>query len=440
MPHAGISPDVVAPADSEREEEYVNRQILFWRWMRRLLWHIVARQFTLLCVIALVVAGWFGRRHRRLLPDEGCEIMLTGRFDSDNWILAHLGPLSASKECSRLWMVSTNPVPAMPNVVAIYPPRWLIKVVGVTQARLLTFLWAAMRERPHVVGGFHLTPNGIAAAIVGRLVGARSMYFCVGGPPEIQGGGGLHSDAHVWFAKMVTPDFVVEKRLLRMVAEFDTVITMGSRAVSFLRSKGVNSDFHVISGGIDPIRFRPAEEPSSIDLILTGRLARIKRIDVILQALRNVAEKIPDVKAVIVGNGKLRDELYLLSMDMGFDSNVSFIGYQDNVENWLRKSRIFVLTSDSEGLSLSMMEAMMCGLPVVVSDVGDLADLVEDGVNGFLVPRRSPELFAGRIIELLTDTRKLTALSKAARYSALRYTKEAATAKWDNIIEHYQAS
>ena len=439
LPDASISFDVVAPTDSEREEEYVNSPVSFRRRLRRWLWHVLARQFALLSVIAVVIAGWIGRR-RRPIDSEGCEIMLTGRFDSDNWILAHLGPLSASKECSLLWMVSTNPVPAIPKVVAIYPPKWLIKVVGVTQARLLTFLWAAMRKRPHVVGGFHIMVNGIVAVIVGRLVGARSMYFCVGGPPEIQGGGGLHSDAHVWFAKMVTPDFVVEKLFLHIVAGFDTVITMGSRAVSFLRSKGVNTDFHVVSGGIDSKRFQPADESASLDLILTGRLARIKRIDVFLQAFKNVMDKIPDVRAVIVGDGKLNEKLRRLATDLGIDRNVSFVGYQDNVENWLRKSKIFVLTSDSEGLSLSMMEAMMCGLPAVVSDVGDLDDLVENGTNGFLVPRRSPELFADRIIELLTDTQKLTALSKAALYSALRYTKEAATAKWDNIIEHYQAS
>ena len=82
----------------------------------------------------------------------------------------------------------------------------------------------------------------------------------------------------------------------------------------------------------------------------------------------------------------------------------------------------------------------MCGLPVVVSDVGDLADLVEEGINGFLVPRRSPELFAARIVELLTNNQKLVAFSKAARQSSLWYTTEAATAKWDSIIEHYRTS
>jgi glycosyltransferase involved in cell wall biosynthesis len=364
--------------------------------------------------------------------------MLTGRFDSDNWILAHLGPLSASKECSRLWMVSTNPVPALPKVVAIYPPKWLIKVMGVTLARLLTFLWAAMRKRPHVVGGFHIMVNGIAAVIVGRLVGARSMHFCVGGPAEICDGG-IHS-ADSYFTKMETADAVVESRFLRIVAESDMVITMGTRAVSYFHDKGIDTNLHVVSGGIDPIRFQPAEEAALYDLIWTGRLVEVKRMDIFLQAVKNVVDKIPDIRAVIVGEGKLTEELRRLVCDLGINRNVSFAGHQDNIENWLCKSKVFVLTSDSEGLSLSMMEAMMCGLPAVVSNVGDLADLVEDGVNGFLVPRRSPELFADRIIELLTDTRKLTDFSKAAHRSALRYETRSAIRKWDNIIANYGKS
>jgi glycosyltransferase involved in cell wall biosynthesis len=335
-------------------------------------------------------------------------------------------------------MVSANPVPTIPKVVGIYPPKWLVKVVGATAARLFTFIREAMRKRPHVVGGFHLIVNGIAAAIVGRLAGARSMYFCVGGPAEVCGGG-IHLEYGV-FAKMETVDAVVEKRLIGIVSNFDTVITMGSGAVSFFRDKGINTNFQVVPGGIDPIRFQPGKDFPSIDLIMTGRLVPIKRIDIFLLAVKRVVNDLPDVRAVIVGDGKLREGLHQLAAELGISQNIDFVGHQDDVEDWLRRSKVFVLTSDSEGLSLSMMEAMMSGLPAVVSDVGDLGDLVEDGVNGYLVPRRSPELFANRLVELLTDTRKLKAFSQAARRSALRYETQEAIQRWDNILASYRNS
>ncbi len=435
MSETSVSPDVLAPTDSEREEEYMNRPISFQRRLRRWLWHVLARQFTLLCVIALDVAGWFGRRRRRLLPGEGCEIMLTGRFDSDNWILAHLSPLSASKECSRLWMVSTNPVPLLSKVKPIYPPKWLMKTVGLTSARLLIFAWAAIRERPHVVGGFHLMYNGIAAAIVGRLAGARSIYFCVGGT-EVSNDD-VYDESNC-FIKTKTADDFLRNRRLRIVSSFDTIITMGTRAARFFQDNGIEADIHVVSGGIDSKRFRPTKELSSIDLIVTARLSPEKRIDVFLQAMKLVADKLPEARAVIVGDGKLRKKLQRLAIELNIGCKVNFVGHQDDVENWLRSSKIFVLTSDLEGLALSVIEGMMCGLPAVVSDVGDLADLVEDGVNGYLVPRRSPEILASRIIELLTDVQKLKAFSHAARRSALRYETQATIKRWDNIITNFR--
>ena len=167
---------------------------------------------------------------------------------------------------------------------------------------------------------------------------------------------------------------------------------------------------------------------------MTGRLVEVKRIDVFLKAIKIVVTEIPDIRVVIIVDGNLRSKLQQLSCDLEIEHNVIFAGYKDNIENWLQKSRIFVLTSDSEGLSLSMMEAMMCGLPVVVSDVGDLADLVEDGVNGYLVPRRSPNLFAMRLIELLKNSQKLESLSNAACKSALRYDIQPTVRHWDRIF------
>ena len=432
------SMDVLTPIAVEQGEKSVNRSISIRRRLRIWLRHFIVRQIALLSVISLVIARTIGRRSKSTNDGE-CEILLTGRFDSDNWIIAFLEPFSASKHCSRLWMVSTNPVPAIPKVAVIYPPQWLMKTSGLVPARLLTFAWVAIRKRPYIVGGFHIMVNGIVAVIVGRLVGARSMYFCVGGPAEVCNGG-VHL-ANSYFEKKETDNTVVESRLLKVVAASDMIITMGSRALKFFRDKGIDTDIHVVSGGIDPKRFQPTTKGiTTIDLIMTGRIVPVKRIDIFLQALKIVMDKLPEVRAVVVGEGVLLNNLQQLAVDLGIDNNVNLLGYQDDLISWLQKSKIFVLTSDSEGLSLSMMEAMMCGLPAVVSNVGDLGDLVEDGINGYLVPRRSPELFAERIIELLTDAEKLKAFSLAAHSSALRYTTEAATAKWDHIIESYRTS
>jgi glycosyltransferase involved in cell wall biosynthesis len=80
------------------------------------------------------------------------------------------------------------------------------------------------------------------------------------------------------------------------------------------------------------------------------------------------------------------------------------------------------------------MEASMAGLPCVVSDVGDLADLVVDGRNGWRVPRRDPEAFAGRLLDLLADPERLVAFSRAARLAAEPYSVESMSRRWDRVF------
>jgi glycosyltransferase involved in cell wall biosynthesis len=386
------------------------------------------RLFTLLHNIALVMAKKFGSHLRQPNKGEGYRILFTGSFDSSNWILSYLRPLAASKACSQITMVSSSPVPTLPKVDAVYPPKLLIRIVGTTPARLLIFITTAIRKRPHIVGGYHLLANGLVASVVAPIVGARSLYHCVGGPTEVLKGGTEASP------KLEIPDRVVERRLLRAVAACDLVLTMGTKAVDFFQSRGINTNFHVVSASVDAVQAAHADLPPCYDFIFVGRLVPVKCIDIFLKALQLVRNVIPNITAVIVGAGPLQSELEQLAHDLEIDDCVAFVGKQQNVGEWFNKAKVFVLTSRSEGLSIAMTEAMMCGLPVVVADVGDLADLVENGVNGYLIRSRSPEAFASRMLELLTNHKKLAKFSKEARSAAASHETKAITRKWDRIL------
>ena len=402
------------------------------RRIRRWYYHRLMRLLMLLHNGLLVAAKFLGNPPRRRPKASGHDILLTGRFESDNWVRAHLQPLAASRGCSRLRVVSTYPVPAMANVEAIYPPAWLVRMLGATGARLAVFVAVAVRRRPDIVGGFHLLINGLVAVVLARLVGARSMYFCVGGPAEVIDGGVWSETA--CFCAMGSPDPVVERRLVTAVANCDHVITMGTRAVEFFRKRGVRTGFHVVPGGIDSSRFSLTGERRTFDIVTVGRLVEVKRIDVYLRAIQLAARQIGQVDAAIVGDGPVRRDMENLAKVLGIAYMVHFPGRQTDISGWLNRSRVFVLTSDSEGLSLALMEAMTCGLPAVVADVGDLADLVEDGVNGYLVSGRQPEQFAERLVELLRDHRKYERFSDAARRSAMRYGTSVTTRRWDEIL------
>jgi glycosyltransferase involved in cell wall biosynthesis len=307
-----------------------------------------------------------------------------------------------------------------------------VRVFGPVPARLCTFAWVALRTRPHVLGAFHLLVNGLFATLVSRVIGARSMYFCVGGPVEILDGGIWGENRY--FARLGGPDALVERWLLEAVQASDLVVTMGTRAERFFRERGITTRCEVVSGGIDTETFQPAHSAPRYDAILVARLVPIKCIDIFLCAIAELAKTRPEVTAVIVGDGPLRGELQDLATQLGLDHAVTFAGQHRDVETWLRASRVFVLTSRSEGLALSLMEAMLCGLPAIVPRVGDLDELVREGVNGHLIEDREPARFAAALGRLLEDEMRLRRFGSAARTDALRFGTAHATELWDQIL------
>jgi L-malate glycosyltransferase len=373
-----------------------------------------------------------GRSKRPAAPD-GCDVLLTGTFHSRNWVAAHLGPLAASSRCARVRVVTSVPLPPIEKVEALAPPPSLEWLLGPVGARLAYFAWMALRTRPHVVGGYHLLVNGLAAILVGRIAGARSLYICTGGRTEVLDGG-------VWgenrlFGRLAAPQPGIERQLVGAVNAADGVIVKGPRAAAFMRQRGVRVPMHFMTGAIEWRRYSPQAVPRDFDLVLVGRLVQVKRVDVFLRTVRLLCDRRPQTRAVIVGDGPLRGELERLANDLQIAAAVHFAGHQEDVASWLHRGRVFVLTSDSESLALSLMEATMCGVPSVVSDVGDLAALVHEGVNGYLIRDRTPEQFASCLSRLLQDEPRLARLRAETRRASLHLRVDAVGRKWDVILD-----
>jgi glycosyltransferase involved in cell wall biosynthesis len=380
---------------------------------------------------------WLVRRlpwRKRAHSARPLSVLLTGTFFSENWIMNHLRPLVMSESCACATVVSLFPIPKTPKVQWITPPRWLCRVLGETPARLLIVVLTALRQRPDVIGGFHLIPNGLLAAVLAPLICARSLHFCGGGPREVLGGGILGNRA---LEGVNVADLVAEKRLIAAMSGIDRIVCMGERTVRFYRDRGVNAEFAVIPGGIDASRFGVENVEKVYDLIFVGRLVAVKRVDLFLDAVALLVKQTPDLRAVIVGTGELESELRALALQLGVAGNVTFAGQQADVAAWLRQSRAFVLTSDSEGLSLAMMEALTCGLPCVVSDVGELGEVVQDGLNGFLVTERTGAAFARVLGPLLSNPTALVPLSAGATASGCSFELSETVKKWDLIFAEF---
>lgn len=186
-----------------------------------------------------------------------------------------------------------------------------------------------------------------------------------------------------------------------------------------------------IPNGVDTRRFAPAAEPERRRLrralglppariaLYAGRLAPEKGVDVLLDAwaLRARGRRRPGT-LVLLGDGPERGPLERRARDLGVGGAVRFAGATEDVAPWLRAADAFVLPSRLEGLSVALLEAMACGLPVVATDVGGTGDAA--GTGALLAPADDPAALARALSLVLEDRARARALGAAARRRAVR--------------------
>ncbi len=192
----------------------------------------------------------------------------------------------------------------------------------------------------------------------------------------------------------------------------------------------------MITGAIDQNRFRPVSgQSASYDVMTVCRLAPVKDLRLLLEAMAKIHETRPETRTLIVGDGPERGALETLAGQLGISDRVMFAGTQDDVEEYHRRSRVYVMTSKDEGLSIALAEAMASGLPAVVTDVGELRELVNDGRNGFLVPPCDVDALADRLLRILSadEERELMA-SRAAEDAFNTCGLPQVALQWDQAV------
>jgi glycosyltransferase involved in cell wall biosynthesis len=148
------------------------------------------------------------------------------------------------------------------------------------------------------------------------------------------------------------------------------------------------------------------------DLVVTtvGFLRRPKTMDVLIEAAAKIVPRFPNLKVLIVGEGNDRSVYEALIEKLGVGDTVKLLGLRSDVPDLLAESDVAVLSTNSEGSPLSVMEYMDAGLPVVGSRVGGIPDLIDDGVEGLLVEPGDPESLAqaiGRLLDAPEEARRM---------------------------------
>ncbi|MCH2164554.1 MAG: glycosyltransferase [Marinovum sp.] len=161
----------------------------------------------------------------------------------------------------------------------------------------------------------------------------------------------------------------------------------------------------IVHCGVDPLLYAETPPPGGQKLLFVGRLAAVKGVAVLLEALKPLIQDHPDVHLSLIGDGPERNGLEEQARALGLQDHVTFLGYRNQAEvaDALAEHDLFVLPSFAEGVPVVLMEAMAAGRPVLTSRIAGVPELVDDGVSGLLVPPGNVDALGAALLELLKD-------------------------------------
>ena len=165
-----------------------------------------------------------------------------------------------------------------------------------------------------------------------------------------------------------------------------------------------------------------------------------KALSVLLEAHSRLLATVHGAHLVIAGEGECRGELEQRARELGIAECVHLLGRRDDVESIIASLDVAALSSDYEGLPLFVLECMANNTPLVATDVGGIGGVVQNGVNGILVPPREPDALADALACLLLDSERRGALARAAAQSVEAYSIESSAERFAELYEGLAAA
>lgn len=305
-----------------------------------------------------------------------------------------------------------------------------------TVLELISFLIAARRyvprTRPDWVLGNCTLPGGAVARRIALQYSAP--YAVVLQGSDVPG----YQNSRFGLAYQLTKPWV--RRIWQDAAR---VIAVGEPLRDLALLTWPEGRIEVIPNGVDVDRFRPSESPqpkgagASLLIMVVAQLIERKGLHHLIAALAQLPDSLQGrLRLSLCGTGPCKDALHRQAKEAGLAQQVEFAGLvpYDQVPARLQQADLFVLPSLQEGLPLSLLEAMACGLPVIATKVGGIPELVRDGTNGLLVPAGHVGALAEALTRLLADSLERQRMAKAARQEALSWSWQAVWAQYESLF------
>lgn len=289
------------------------------------------------------------------------------------------------------------------------------------------------RERVDVVHT-HMSKSDLIAGLAARLCGLP--VLCVST---------AHGPLRLRSAPLIVQRFFdgLERWVYRGVAHRVISVAVSTTEELLRKRKVVRRQVVTIPNGIRPhtqataerrgeIRSRLGVKPEQPLILMVSRLTEPKAPDVLIESMPRVLQRWPQAVCLIAGEGPNRADLHALISRLGMEGVVRLLGDRDDVRDLLDACDVFALSSYSEGLSMSVLEAMAAGCPIVASDVGGMDELITHDRTGVLVAAGDAEALANALNTLIQNPALRQSLGTAAleqvdqRFSVSRQVQETA--------------
>lgn len=286
----------------------------------------------------------------------------------------------------------------------------------------MRFISEFRRLRPDVVHCHNPAPT-LQAAIPARLAGTRCVL----------------STRH----SLVAPPYEKGAEMgFNFVARFcDWVVGICDATCENLRHTpgALRNRLVRVYNGVDPvIPVAVSDQPAKrgLTLLFVGRLAEIKSLPTLIRAVAIARNRVPDLQLWIVGHGAERPNLDALVDELGIQDSVTFWGERLDVAGFFSAADIYCMSSTSEGLPMSLLQAMSVGLPSIVTNVGGMAEVVRNANAGITSPVGDADAMAEAIVQLASDPARRRSLAENA-VTAYRekFTLECMEASYRKLYE-----
>lgn len=255
------------------------------------------------------------------------------------------------------------------------------------------------RARPDVMHCHNIAPT-IVGASAARLAGVPVSVVTRHSPSTHD-----NRERKFWLAMKLCSKVIACSELVRREIAADSFAD--AQKITFIANGAGEPDFE--PGG------EPLAAKSGLRLITVGRLVWEKDYTGLIRAFAIARRSIPSLELWIIGDGPERAKISSAMQEENVGDAVKMLGMRKNVGHFLRQADIFIMSSVSEGLPVSQLEAMAVGLPMIVTDAGGMPDVIQESNAGVVAPRSNPEALANAIVSMAQDPSKLQKLGALAR-------------------------